>query len=119
VRDVRLDSVGRSVAVVLQEPFLFTGTVLENVRYSSMWATDEDVVQAAKAVYAHDFIMAPSDGYHTRLDQRGQKFPIGQRQPLSLARALVADLKILMLDEATARIDVLPNARSRTRCVYC
>jgi ATP-binding cassette subfamily B protein len=105
VRDVSLDSLGRAVAMVLQEPFLFTGTVIENIRYSSIWATDEDIVRAAKAVYAHDFIMALPDGYNTQLDQRGQNLSIGQRQLLSFVRALVADPKILMLDEATASVD--------------
>jgi ATP-binding cassette subfamily B multidrug efflux pump len=105
VRDVTLDSLGRTIAMVLQEPFLFTGTVLENIRYSSAWASREDVVNAAKAVHAHDFIIALPDGYDTQLDQRGQNLSIGQRQLLSFARALVADPKILMLDEATASID--------------
>ena len=105
VRDIAQASLGRSVAMVLQEPFLFTGTVFENIRYSSAWASREDVVAAAKAVHAHDFIMALPDGYETRLDQRGQNLSIGQRQLLSFARALVADPKILMLDEATASID--------------
>jgi ATP-binding cassette, subfamily B, multidrug efflux pump len=105
VRDITQASLGRSVAMVLQEPFLFTGTVFENIRYSSVWASREDVVAAASAVYAHDFITALPDGYDTQLDQRGQNLSIGQRQLLSFARALVADPKILMLDEATASID--------------
>jgi len=105
VRDIAQASLGRSVAMVLQEPFLFTGTVFENIRYSSVWASREDVVAAADAVYAPDFIMALPDGYDTQLDQRGQNLSIGQRQLLSFARALVADPKILMLDEATASID--------------
>jgi ATP-binding cassette, subfamily B, multidrug efflux pump len=105
VRDITQASLGRNVAMVLQEPFLFTGTVFENIRYSSAWANREDIVAAAKAVYAHDFIMALPDGYETQLDQRGQNLSIGQRQLLSFARALVADPKILMLDEATASID--------------
>lgn len=105
VRDVTLGSLGRAIAMVLQEPFLFTGSVLENIRYSSDWASREDVIRAAKAVHAHDFIAALPQGYDTQLDQRGQNLSIGQRQLLSFARALVADPKILMLDEATASID--------------
>jgi ATP-binding cassette, subfamily B, multidrug efflux pump len=105
VRDITQASLGRNVAMVLQEPFLFTGTVFENIRYSSAWANREHVITAAKAVHAHDFILALPGGYDTQLDQRGQNLSIGQRQLLSFARALVADPKILMLDEATASID--------------
>ena len=105
VREITQASLGRVVAMVLQEPFLFTGTVFENIRYSSIWADRYDVERAAKAVHAHDFIMALPHGYDTQLDQRGQNFSIGERQLLSFARALVADPKILMLDEATASID--------------
>jgi ATP-binding cassette subfamily B protein len=105
VRDVTLDSLGRTVAMVLQEPFLFTGTVLENILYSTTAATREQAVAAAKAVSAHDFIMRLPQGYDTPLGQRGRNLSIGQRQLLSFARALVADPKILILDEATANID--------------
>ncbi len=105
VRDVTLDSLGRNIAMVLQEPFLFTGSALDNIRYSSHWASREDVVKAAKAVRAHAFIMNLPNGYDTQLGQRGQSLSIGQRQLLSFARALVADPQILILDEATASID--------------
>ena len=111
VRDVTLDSLGRAIAMVLQEPFLFTGSVMENIRYSSHWASDADVVSAARAVHAHDFIMALPEGYATQLDQRGQNLSIGQRQLLSFARALVADPNILMLDEATASVDSFTERR--------
>jgi ATP-binding cassette subfamily B multidrug efflux pump len=105
VRDLTLATLGRNIAMVLQEPFLFTGSALDNIRYSSYWATREDVIRAAKAVRAHDFIMKLPDGYDTELGQRGQSLSIGQRQLLSFARALVADPQILILDEATASID--------------
>lgn len=105
VRDVTLDSLGRNIAMVLQEPFLFSGTIEENIRYNTSHATREDIVAAAKAVSAHDFIMRLPDGYETQLGQRGRNISLGQRQLISFARALVADPQILILDEATANID--------------
>jgi ATP-binding cassette subfamily B protein len=111
VRDVTLNSIGRRVAIVLQEPFLFTGTVLDNIRYSSSWASREDVIRAATAVRAHDFIVKLPQGYDTELSQRGQNLSIGQRQLLSFARALVADPDVLILDEATANIDSFIEAQ--------
>lgn len=110
VRDATFASLGRNIAIVLQDPFLFTGTVLENIRYSSHWACESDVIAAAKAVRAHDFISRLPKGYATLLDQRGQNLSIGQRQLLSFARALVADPQILILDEATASIDSFVEA---------
>ena len=105
VRDVTLDSLGKTIGMVLQEPFLFTGTIEENIRYNTKDASFDDVVEAAKAVSAHDFIMRLPDGYQTKLGQRGRNISMGQRQLISFARALVADPQILILDEATANID--------------
>lgn len=105
VRDVTQKSLGRHIAMVLQEPYLFTGTVRDNIRYATDWADDEAVVEAAIAVGAHDFIEALPQGYDTMLAERGSNLSLGQRQLLSFARALVTDAKILIMDEATANID--------------
>ncbi|HVW92092.1 MAG TPA: ABC transporter ATP-binding protein [Devosia sp.] len=105
VRDVTQASLGREVSMVLQEPFLFTGSVIENIRYARIEATREEVVRAAEAVGAHEFIMRLPQGYETKLEQRGANLSLGQRQLISFARAIVADSKILVLDEATASID--------------
>ena len=105
ISDIKLESLGNNVSMVLQEPFLFSGSIFDNIVYSTKNISYEQVIDAAKAVGVHDYIMELPDKYETQLEQRGENLSIGQRQLISFARALVRDSKIIILDEATANID--------------
>mgnify|MGYP002516975902 CR=1 FL=1 len=105
VRSVTLESLRRQMGVMLQDTFIFSGNVRENIRYGRLDATDEEIEAAARAVHAHEFIMDLPDGYDTVVEERGATLSAGQRQLIAFARVLLADPRILILDEATSNID--------------
>ena len=105
ISSVTLHSLRKQMGIMMQDSFIFSGTIMDNIRYGNREATDEEVIAAAKTVCAHDFIMEMEQGYETQVNERGSRLSAGQRQLISFARALLANPKILILDEATSSID--------------
>ncbi len=105
IKKVSIESLRQQMGIMTQDNFLFTGTIRENIAYGKLDATDEEIIAAAKAVHAHDFIAKLPDGYNTRLEERGGGLSVGQKQLLAFARTMVSMPKILILDEATSSID--------------
>jgi ABC-type multidrug transport system fused ATPase/permease subunit len=113
VREVKLASLRREIGIVAQDPFLFSASVRENVTFGAPDATDEDIVRAARLAQAHEFIEELPDGYDTVIGERGITLSGGQRQRIAIARALILDPRILILDDATASVDATTEARIR------
>jgi len=118
IKKVTLKSLRKQMGIMLQDTFIFSGTIADNIRYPKPHAQTSDVIKAAKVVHAHEFIVEMENGYNTEVNERGSRLSIGQRQLISFARALLADPKILILDEATSSVDthtevLIQNALSK------
>lgn len=105
IRDIRLEDLRQQIGIVLQEPFLFNGTISDNIRYGKPGATFTEVITAARAANAHEFIVGKPNGYDTRVGERGTKLSVGEKQRISIARAILRDPRMLILDEATSSVD--------------
>ena len=111
VKDIALEDLRKHIGIVLQEPFLFNGTIAENVAYGKPGASIEDVISAARAACAHEFIVQKPDGYDTQVGEKGSRLSGGERQRVSIARAILNNPRILILDEATSSVDVETEKR--------
>ncbi|WHX24646.1 ABC transporter ATP-binding protein [Virgibacillus halodenitrificans] len=118
LKDIKRSNLRKHMAFVLQDSFLFHATIMENIRYGRLEATDQEVIQAAKDANAHDFIEKLPDGYNTILDQTGSGISQGQKQLLTIARALLAEPAILVLDEATSNIDTITELKIQEALTY-
>jgi len=105
IRKIRLDQLRRQIGLVMQEPFLFNGTILENIRYGVPGASFEEMILAARAARAHEFILEKEDGYDTYLGEGGATLSVGEKQRIAIAQAILHDPPILILDEATSSVD--------------
>ena len=110
ISDVTLKSLRSHMGIMLQDSFIFSGTIMDNIRYGKLDATDEEVIRAAKTVCADGFISEMSDGYQTEVNERGSKLSGGEKQLISFARTLLSNPAILVLDEATSSIDAKTEA---------
>jgi ATP-binding cassette subfamily B protein len=119
ISKVTLESLRKQMGVMMQDTFIFSGTIMDNIRYSKLDASDDQVVAAARAVKAHDFIIGLENGYETEVNERGTRLSVGQRQLISFARALLADPRILILDEATSSIDTKTEMALQKGLVGC
>jgi ATP-binding cassette subfamily B protein len=118
IRKIRLEDLRRQIGIVPQEPFLFSGTIAENISYGKPGASFEEVIQAALAANAHGFIVAKPDGYDTQVGERGSKLSGGEKQRVAIARAILHDPKILILDEATSSVDVQTEKQIQEAIVH-
>ncbi|MYL60290.1 ATP-binding cassette domain-containing protein, partial [Virgibacillus halodenitrificans] len=118
LKDIKRSNLRKHMAFVLQDSFLFHATIMENIRYGRLEATDQEVIQAAKDANANDFIEKLPDGYDTVLDQTGSGISQGQKQLLTIARALLAEPAILVLDEATSNIDTITELKIQEALTY-